>query len=324
MKLLRRMIFNRLPMCAILMLISAGPALATQVLVLHSDIKELNQVAGSIKEQLSAEFKVQQHKFSDKVEQAEFDGVIKKSNPDLLILFDNTLLNMGARYNKSNNKKIPLISIMSLNLKEAVKSEANATGVAYEVPPFLLVTSFNKIIESKAQKIGVIYRKELFDWYIKEAKDQLKYEKIEVIDVAIDTSGDADNIGDKIKSTLATFKKDKIDAFWLVSDNAIINQKTMSILRDYSNKSRVPLLCGVKKLAEHELNLCSFAVTPDNDTMIEQSIDQALSILKDNLPPSELKVEYLDRVNKIVNLEKLEGNGVNVRKDQLEDIEVSK
>lgn len=254
-----------------------------KVLVLNPDVNLINDVAKNLEKALKAQ-KIEAKLKS--VSQDISDGKFRDSEeykPGLLIVFDNKLLGYAIKASESKEfKNIPVISVMSLNLKQTIASNKNATGVAYEIPPFLLIDSFNRFLKKRIDKVAVIYREGLFDWYIEEAKKQLEYSKVTLIAEAIPKDTNANDVEKLLASAFKRFKKEKADAFWLITDNAIINQATMKNLKELTNNLRMPFLCGVKNLVTKEFDLCTFSSLPDDEVVVEQSLEQTLAIVDKN------------------------------------------
>lgn len=298
-------------------------AAKSKALVLFPDVELIRDVAKETATALQEEFIVKTKTAKLDVSQEDFNKLINEDKPNVLVVFDNPFLRRALEFNERAEKKLPIISLMALSLKEALKGKKDATGVAYETPPFLLLSTFNEILEKRVKSVGVIYRETKFKSYIQEAEQQLNYAKIKLIKIPIKESLESENIeiADIEKAFNLALEK-KIESLWIVTDNAIINQKTKGLLTSFSHKFRKPILCGVKKLASKDFNLCSYSISPSEEAIVSQSAAQAFSIIDDRLKAHDINIEYLESVKKYLNIEKLESFGVNVAKEKLGDVKI--
>ena len=117
-------------------------------------------------------------------------------------------------------------------------------------------------------------------------------------------------------------KNKKNSVFWVGLDSTLLSQNLFNnSWKDFSNKNVIPLLSGIKFLADPRVNLCLFALSPSLEDMAYQALELGKKMLKEKVtPPTEPVIS----VNKFLNFKKAEEMGLNLDELNLDGVTVLK
>jgi ABC-type uncharacterized transport system substrate-binding protein len=157
----------------------------------------------------------------------------------------------------------------------------------------------------------------LFRDRFETAARELSREGIVLEPVNVEAIGTKD---EEIAQVLNTRVKDlasdsgRVDAIWILLDSVVLSPGLMSkSWFPIIQISRIPILVEAESLVSKEINFGSFAVTPNLADMGNQTAQMVDSILKDGMSPSQIGVERVVSVNRIINLIRLQSLGIKAR-----------
>lgn len=112
--------------------------------------------------------------------------------------------------------------------------------------------------------------------------------------------------------------KGDIDAIWVLNDNALLNQSTITkawipVLK----KSNMPVIVGVESLIATKFNLGTYAVVPDHYALGVQGADMLANIMDAGWVVSDVAVEQPLSVKKIINLNISQKRKISILPDKL-------
>jgi ABC-type uncharacterized transport system substrate-binding protein len=253
----------------------------------------------------------------------------KKENIKALILMDSRAIDLAVEMQKLDSLVIamPKFVLMTLKAEETNATLANVTGIKFEVPGFTLITNFHIISQKDFTKVGVFYRKE-FESSVETAKKLLAKEKITLVAKCLDY--DAKNHL-STKSALATMKssfdemvkKDKVEVFWMILDNAIVNKESLEQfwLTKVRNK-RMPVIAPLETLADPSIGAAMFTADPDFIQLGVQAANQIFLVFEDETPVNDIGFESTISIKTTLNLDIANKLGWSIKQEKL--IRVSK
>lgn len=273
---------------------------AVDVVALHPNGKDFIETLNGVKQNLGDDVQLANVSLEKKTEWPQIRDKVNKMSPKLFLLMDNQSVNIYKQYIAESQKKgvqpVKAVALMALQL-DKISEGMTLSGISYEIPVVTSVVNLRAVSSKPVKKIGVIYRKSWSD-FVKVNAEFCKMEKAELIGFSID-----DNESNPTKAIQKGIKQlisdKKVDAIWILNDNALLNNQTISkAWIPGLAKVKIPVIVGVEVLVQTKFNLGSFAVLPDhtglggqvadmifdikdNDWVIEdRQIDQPLSVIK--------------------------------------------
>ena len=278
------------------------------VLVVRFETEEMKSVADTLRSDLKG-VSISELIIDHGTDYAEFRKAIRAAQPQLVALFDNKAVRfMNQLHTDPDYKdaeKIVGAATMALNLKYLLKDSRHIFGIAYEVPPFTIVTKFRSLTRAPIKNVLAPYRKSEFDAYITEAQKQLKRENINLLAVNVDDhSGDQGKINKQLFSQLTDqVEGEKIDAILIPSDNVLVSKNSLlSVWLAKSRELKIPFLCNIDKFASRDFDLCTFAAFPDFSDLGHQLAEQISEHLTNHTSVLDLGVDYIVASRASINL----------------------
>ena len=113
----------------------------------------------------------------------------------------------------------------------------------------------------------------------------------------------------------------RYDAVWVLLDSELLSQSLFtSIWIPAARKSGIPFITGSDVLVSREMEFATFAVTPNHPDLAAQAAQQVEQILQSHIKPSEIGVENVVSVNKVLNMPLAARIGLPIRPDRLGDV----
>lgn len=273
------------------------------ILILRSKGQIFEETAQSLSDEIAESFSVREMIVDDSLDQDSLRRIITEISPKMIVLMNNTAINILKQYYKSlpdSIQPIPSLSLMAVYIKKSIQGLDNAMGISYEIPVVTAVTNLRSVLNKPITKIGVVYREFMVD-FIKTNREYCKAENIELIEkVAWKEDKDYRSfLKTKLKELL---KKDNVEALWIINDNAFLKP---DIIRDIwiplLDKYKIPAIVGVEALVHPNINLGTFAVLPDHSALGIQAAEMIYIASENNWEIVERVVPPLS-VYKIVNM----------------------
>lgn len=239
------------------------------ILIFRFSGKEFDLVAQGIKDDLADEFNVVESISKNDISDEKLAGVMHAVDPDLVVLMDNKTIKAYAAFVQTlpfPEMAKPSVSLMSLYLDWTLKNipkMPNATGIRYEIPLVTSGVKLRSLSKNKIERIGVLYREKVED-YVSENKKLSKAEDIDLIGVRL--SNQSKTRTEDIRTGLKELcEKHKIDALWVLNDNSLLNQETLTeAWIPATKKYGLPIIVGVELLVRPSLGFGTLAVLPDH------------------------------------------------------------
>ena len=293
------------------------------VLIYRVDQANFTETSRGLTDELKGRAKVVDEAIgaNDELGYADFKAKVVASNPAVLVVMENRLVNLAKQLVQDPDPKVKgvkVVATMGINLKVALKGVPRTCGVGYEVAPYSIVSGLNGVTSANVGRVLIVYRKSVFNEYVTDAARQLERAGIKV--VAVDAEGqgaDADAVEGFLKKNLMDLAKDdKIDAVVVMGDNALLNKKTMPIWLKASQKSGKPFVTGIDMLVDRKMDFCVYAASPNHYELGIQVAQMAGQILEDDADPATLGVEYPVRMQQKIDKAKLKKLKVDLRGDR--------
>ncbi len=252
--------------------------------------------------------------------------VIRSFSPQGLVLMDSKaiLLIKNMQGNDNELASLPKFVLMTLKAEGAIRGLNNVAGIKFEVPAYTIFTNLRILSRRDFQRIGVIYRKN-FSAFIEESEKFLSKEKMDLVGVCLDCGVpgqvNAGTISGKLMEGIASLVNQKMDVYWMLADNSLVNEKTLQeFWLTRLKKEGIPVVVPLPNLASLELKLGMFGVWPDYQQLGMQAAQQVIQVFEAGDSPDSLGLEPLISVQTIVNLEVAQREKWTLNKDKLKRV----
>ena len=293
------------------------------LLIFGPDGPNFEKVINVIRQELQDEIKIEFRKV-DRIDSnvdataefRRFESHLNEINPRLLVLMDNTAIELYRNYQEQyRNKKEfpPAIMCMALFVQDSIKGIENSYGINYEVPLVKGLPLFRDILGLPVERVGVVYREEYKD-FIERQKEQLKtIEEIELVTFYLDGKNLRRELDKGLKQLV---RKDKVEALWLLNDNVLYEEAGDVWARRLRNFQK-PRYASVAKLVQNGFG--NFGYTPDHDEIGEQIVDFIFDLL-DGVEPRN-RVEEPKSGSKMINVDAGEAY-LKVPREKMNEIDI--
>ena len=300
-----------------------------KVLFIRKDGPGFSDVFETMKKDLASRYQIVDFVIEKTTAYGEVKSKISLEAPNLLVLMDNRSLNHVIHYNSEMPdaaRKVKGVALMALNLKSILKNNKEFSGITYESPAYSLITQFRFLLQDPIANVLAFYRKSVFGEAIQIATHQLATEKITLHAIDIEQNGKSkEDVSRFLTDNMKKYVTDKYkyDAVWVVLDSVILDAE---VFRDTwipaASASKIPFITGDESLVSADARFCTFAISPNLQDMAGQAIQQVDAILKDHVAPSDLGIEDIISVNKILNMRKAGELGLKLKHQNLGDVKL--
>lgn len=274
-----------------------------KIVALHPAGAEFNEAFAAIKQDVDGELELIGKTINPKQKWENIRDDIRKENPAALVLMDNHALNLYREHvaaaKKNNVKPYPAVALMALQLP-TITQDMSIVGVSYEIPVVTSVVNLRAVSKTPIKKVGVLHRKS-WEPFIAQNQEFCKTEQVELVAIAIDDK--SKNIGRDINNGIKELmSKHKVDALWVVSDNALLNNNT--IAKNWipaAKKAKMPVIVGVETLVQTKFELGSFAVLPDHSGLGSQVANMLFELMDNEWNIENTQIDQPLSVVKIIN-----------------------
>jgi hypothetical protein len=253
------------------------------ILIIRKEGESFEKVAKGLYNELSEELAIYEHILNKNTGEEAVITKIVNTKPKLVVLMDNKSISIFKKYQSQiidPLQMIPSVSLMSVFVEEAISDLKNATGISFEIPIYTSVANLQLLLKKSIRKVGVVHRAFLTG-FLKKNELYFKTENIVLATYLI-----SDN-KTKLKSNLKKglkelIKKQEVDALWIPNDNVILQPSLIQeVWLPTLKRNRIPVIVGAKVLVDPKIDLGSFAVLPDYESLGIQAAEIIYSI-KDN------------------------------------------
>jgi hypothetical protein len=273
------------------------------ILVIRSSEKAFEDVVKGLTDELENNFSVYELVPDDKTTKQNIKDKIRKISPKLVVLMDNTSINLFKEYQDNLGDTaacIPSISAMGVLIKRMIKEIRNSSGIEYEIPIVTAAINMRELLNIPLRKIGVVHRDFMHDFIMKN-REYCRQEDIEI--VAYRLPENKTNYKSGIKKGLKKlFKQDKVDALWVPNDNALLKPNLIRwAWQPLIRKYKIPVIVGVETLVNPRLKFGTYAVLPDHVALGGQIAEMVYQVKENGWSFKESRVEPPISVIKVLN-----------------------
>jgi ABC-type uncharacterized transport system substrate-binding protein len=169
------------------------------------------------------------------------------------------------------------------------------------------------------QRVGVVHR-QWMNRLIMQNAAYCRTEGIELVSVSIPNKSKI--LDKKLKQGLKSLLDKKIDALWVLNDNALLNTGMLrTAWLPIVAQSEIPVIVGIEPLLSSKLNLGSFAIVPDHYALGVQAASIIADIMEEGWQIGERTIEQPVSVKKMVNLTVLANKGLGYKPKALQNID---
>lgn len=197
--------------------------------------------------------------------------IAREDRPTLILAMGDAALAAARKV-----RTIPVIALMSLDLRRLQVAQPNLTGIDMFVAP---ESYCNLLRQMKARRVGVLYNPARNGWYLRQARQAA--EKAGITLVAREVSEPRETL-----TKLASLAG-KVDALWMLPDITAVTRETAEAYFHFSQQQAVPVV----SFAANYLGLGAAAVFEiDRAALGRQASEMVTSLLAggdiDNAPLS--------------------------------------
>jgi len=289
------------------------PVLAKdKVLIVSKEHADFVKLATNLIGELGSNFELAVKQIDKSISYEEYESMIEKENPSLVVLIDNQSVSLAQEYFKKKPKsKILGVALMGLNFKKILKNDKHICGIAYEVSPFSLFTQFRSLrADKKLNRILTFYRDSQFAEAIQEAKHFAELEKMEL--VAIDVEKEK-NVPEFLKNKgRKEIDSSLYDAVYVILDSVLLTPELFEQFWIPAAKdAKIPFLIGTEKFVDPNFNFATYGISPNLKDLASQAAQMIESLLSGE---KCRKIENLVGVDKFLNDSKI--GDLNIKLDE--------
>ncbi|QOX77800.1 ABC transporter substrate-binding protein [Trichlorobacter lovleyi] len=193
---------------------------------------------------------------------AEVDVVriAREDRPTLILAVGDTALAAARKV-----RTIPVVALMSLDLRRTQAAQPNLTGIDMFVAP---ENYCNLLHQMKVRRVGIVYNPARSGWYLRQARQAA--ERAGIVLVAREVTDPRDTL-----ARLASLAG-KVDALWMLPDVTAVTRETAEAYFHFSQQQAVPVV----SFAANYLGLGAAAVFEiDRAALGRQASEMVTSLL---------------------------------------------
>ncbi|MEJ2680104.1 MAG: ABC transporter substrate binding protein [Gammaproteobacteria bacterium] len=301
----------------------AAPTVAAEPtgLVLRADGEVFAEVLAGLSSDVEGELRLVELKMSKNISFRDIKKEIKKVKPHIIILIGNSAMNVYTQYQNRNPNQAfpPAVALAALYVNKLVEKMSNTTGIRYEIPAVTSLVNMRALLDQQVKKVGVVYR----SWMQDVLDENTAYTKLEGINLVGHVLPNRDqNMVGKLRAAISKLLDEKVDAFWIINDNTLLNRETfvkawLPLLGD----SSTPVVVGVKSLVESNLNFGVYAIVPDHYALGIQAASMVFDIMDANWSIDGIEIQQPISVKKIVNMKVVSQKGIHIVPEKLTEVD---
>jgi hypothetical protein len=279
------------------------------VLVIRNSLKENEEASKVISQELVEDFIITELLIDSSSSANDVERKMGEVNPKVAILMDNRAVILYKEYQKKVSGTIaiaPSISFMAIYLDQVIKGMKNAIGIRYEIPIVASISNLRYLTNRKINTVGVINRI-FMDSLIIQNREFCEKENIQLISYNIPNENKLFGLERKLNKGLhQLLEKEKVDALWVLNDNALLNPEyLMNVWFPLIKKYQNPVIVGVESLVNPDLNFGMYAVLPDHIALCRQVADLVYNIKDCGWKIPNMAIMQPITVTDIANMKKL-------------------
>lgn len=227
---------------------------------------------------------------------------------EVLVAMDNAHI---AQVNEITHGRLPVIALMGLNLKQALAGRPAVCGIAYETPVWSLVTGFAARTATMPRRVLAPHRGSVHGAEIADAVRQLARQGVTLVplDVEAQATGPAAQAAWLARNLLGAATQ--VDAVVVPADNVLVDGRSLPAWVDAARRSNRPFLAPVARFVDERHGFCAYAAEVDHERLGTQAAELVLQIVRGDVTPGQLGVEYLVGVGERLDAKVLRRLGLN-------------
>ena len=244
------------------------------------DVQDAFQEAfQGLSQELGDEFELTDFQLDGSTTVVDLEQQIIQVQPKLIVLMENRTVNLFKRYQQAQAEGSsfpPALILMALNITKEINRVQHAIGISYDIPAIVSISQLNSLMRDPINRVGVLYREELSNYFEEEAA-QCRQEEIELVGIKItEAELNPKLVRQKLNDLI---KRKKVDAIWILNDSVIIQRDYLRrVWLPLLRSSRKPILVGARPL----LGIGHFGVFPDHVDMGAQAAEIIFDIQEQN------------------------------------------
>lgn len=273
----------------------------SRVLILHPDSESANQALSGLADEVGEDLELVSIEFSVDMTVSDLDVLLAKHKADALVLMNNPTVELYRAYQATKPQGThfpPAVMMLTSFLEKASKGVQNATGINYEVAAVSSIVNLRNIVESKVERIGVVYR-DTFEDFIQEQATLAAQEKIQFVTRRI-RSGQTQR---ELKPLLRQLLLADIDALWVLNDNQLLSPRTVAkVWLPALKHNEYPVVVGVQALVSTGFRFGTFALLPDHEELGVQAAQLLFELEESDWNADGIPVQEPVAVKKVLNV----------------------
>ena len=273
----------------------------SRVLILHPDSESANQALSGLADEVGEDLELVSIEFSVDMTVSDLDVLLAKHKADALVLMNNPTVELYRAYQATKPQGTrfpPAVMMLTSFLEKASKGVQNATGINYEVAAVSSMVNLRNIVESKVERIGVVYR-DTFEDFIQEQATLAAQEKIQFVTRRI-RSGHTQR---ELKPLLRQLLLADIDALWVLNDNQLLSPRTVAkVWLPALKHNEYPVVVGVQALVSNGFRFGTFALLPDHEELGVQAAQLLFELEESDWNADGIPVQEPVAVKKVLNV----------------------
>ena len=281
------------------------PAIAdddtSKVLILHPDSESATQVLAGLADEVGEDLNLISVEFSSKLTTTDIDTLLAEHRADALVLMNNPTVELYRAYQQSKPEGTsfpPAVMLLTSFLEKTAVGIQNATGINYEVAAVSSMVNLRSLIESKVERVGVVYR-DVFEDFVREQQVMAAQEKIQLVPRRVRST----HVDRDLKPLLRQLLVSDIDALWVLNDNQLLSPtsvaKTWLPALKHNN---FPVVVGVQALVSSEFRFGTFALLPDHEALGVQAAQLLFELEESEWRADSIAVQEPVAVKKVLNV----------------------
>jgi len=273
----------------------------SRVLILHPDTESATQALTGLADEVGEDLELISVEFSSKMSTEDLEQVLTEQKADALVLMNNPTVELYRAYQATKPEGTvfpPAVMMLTSFLEKASAGIQNATGINYEVAAVSSMVNLRNVIESKVERVGVIYR-DSFEGFVQEQAALAAQEKIQFVTRRI-RSGKTDR---ELKPLLRQLLLADIDALWVLNDNRLLSPKSVAkVWLPALKHNRYPVVVGVQALVSTGFRFGTFALLPDHEALGVQAAQLLFELEESDWQADGIPVQQPVEVKKVLNV----------------------
>jgi hypothetical protein len=261
-----------------------------------------NTVLTTFVQEVSEEFDVSVLATSPETKVSDLAAQLHATKPACIVLMNNPSVALYRKYQAQypSDTFPAAVVVMASFLEQIHRGLHNTTGISYEMPGVTIVAKLRTLFEQPIRRVGVIYRKDLQPFLLRQIK-LAKPERIEFVGYQVANEPTAR----EIRRAVSHLREDRsVEALWILNDNALLGDKDVlsgGWMRALENFN-VPVIVGVSSLVNPKVHFGSFAMLPDHAALGTQAADMVFELRDDEWDAKSRAIEDPLSIKTVVDL----------------------